>query len=409
MERSLARSPAPLHALSVMFFAVLTETVFQTLVPVVLTEARGAGGLTLGIAIAVAQGVGIVVAAPAARACELRGPAGVAVWSGLLALGSLVALALLTFVPGEAWVLALVGYGVAKAGMTSAALTQIGMLRDPVRTQGRNAAGQRLAAILGTGVAGGVVALGVWHTGMWALVGVAAAGLVVCLLLPRAAGRAPTLRELRGSYVDQVRTLARHPELRASTLVNVNTAAVFILGNSFLPVVLLDRVDRPALWITALIVGRDLVAVAVGLTFARVVRRLALPGAVAAVVASTVVSFAVPALFPAPALLTVASLAGGLALGLGIGSTNVLAVGNPSGPSPAMRLAATFPGAAAASLVLGLLAGAALDAVGPRAMFGIAAAVTAALGVLCVGQARRAPGPGLSVSFPLSTSKGEPS
>lgn len=380
------------RVLAVIFGVVLVETVFQTLVPVVLTEVRGATGVTVGLALAVTHGASLVVSAPAAAVCDRRGPGRTVLASALLAAVSLVALVpLASDTRHELWVVPVVGYGIARGVTMMAALAMVARLRDPLATQGRNAATQRAAAVAGTAVAAVAIAVQGWTSGLVVLAVLGALALVVAARLPRPASPPIGARAALHGFVDVARLLRDQPGLRASTLLNVMTTLVFVLGNSFLPVVLLARTPDAATWVFVLVVCRDLVAVAAAFSFARLTRRLGVRGTLAVVAATVVASFVLLAVSLAPWALAAAALASGVSLGLAIGSTNLLATSAPGG-GVAQRLSATFYAPALAALVVPVSLGAALDHWGAQGMYVLPAVLSVVLGLAVLHQARRAEG-----------------
>lgn len=404
LRQLVAVSPTAQRVLGVIFGVTLVETIFQTLLPVVLTELRGASGTTVGLCISLAQGAAILLSAPAARLIDTVGPPRVVLWSCVAAVVSLGSLAFLVLhVDSELWMLAVGAYGVAKGVMMLAALSQVAALRNQVGTQGRNSAVQRGAAVTAVLISASIIASRHWALGLWLTATLSFATLMTLVLgrgrLRRrnAADRGSdseaqdggSVRNLLGGYGEVGHLLRRRPEIRASALVNVNSTFLFVLGNSFLPVVLVGRTSNPAVWIVIFMVGRDSVAVCAALRFARLTRRIGLPGVLLVVAVSTALSLTFIALRPSSVpLLVAAAITGGIALGLSIGATNLLALG--TGEAVTIRLSATMHVNFAASLVLPILAGSALDTWGPSAMFALAAATTVGVAALFLHQARSA-------------------
>lgn len=265
-----ARVPALLVAVSCYFF--LTG-IFQSLVSIRGNELH-LGGVTLGLTVAFASGaVGTLSDIPFAVLADARGVPGM-VKFGLIF--SVVASAVLLG-PGTALLFAgSFAFGLASSAIGSALLGWLTVATPPgdqARVQGLNGSLQRGGALVASGLVG--LALLLKRPSL-----LAATAIVVALLALRALagparvraqdGAPQTLIALKGvlKVVGQSFRLLKSHRIRMAAVTSLAINVIFLSTNAYLPLV---HGRDSALIVTLSLVGRDVVAVGVGLvlTFTR--------------------------------------------------------------------------------------------------------------------------------------------
>ncbi|GAA5040105.1 MFS family permease [Thermocatellispora tengchongensis] len=367
----------------------LTESLAQILLPVALEASGVRSGLLIGVLLALAQGLGLLMAPPAAVRTDRAGRGGVLSAGGLAVAACAAGMALAAQgAPVWAWALPLAGYGLARGAVVTTTLAVVARSGERYRTQGLNGAAQRLAAALAAVVSVSLLAgsgAGAAGPGLWLVVPPA---LAFALLARRVRGRADrddpaaltATAGARGGYLASLRMLRREPALQASSLINLNLNTVVLLGNSFYPIALDVPADRLPWLVLTLLLCRDLTSVAAGPFFGRVVARVGLRGAVTVSGVCAVAGLAAVGLagsgFAGAAL---GAVLHGLAGATGIGATNLLATGEGAAGGTGLRLAATNHLNGVGMLVLPVVFGALLDLSGPRGVFLTGAVASAAM------------------------------
>ncbi|SEF18857.1 hypothetical protein [Jiangella alba] len=369
------------------------ETLFAAAVPALLLTRLAGAQYLVGVVIGAALGLGLL-ATPAATARLGRGAGrAVVAWcaAGLLVSGAL------SLTPAGLPVAAVVGtalvFGVARAVTMLALLTEVGRLGPASPGQGLNSAAQRLGSGLG-GLAAGWVVAGERYAEGAALL---ATGAAVVALLSRWSTSGPAVapgpaRPLRRRFAETGALLRRDRAVQAASLVNLLVWLCVIVGNSLVPVALLDRgwsAASTGAGIVVLVLLRDLTSAAAGATCWPLVRRLP----VAAVVAgATALQLAAVVVLLAGgfgiAALAAASVLSGAAVAVGIACANVVAT-TASWAAPEripVRLAASqyltgLPITAASILLV-----VALDDLGATTALVLTAAATALAGAAAAGR-----------------------
>ncbi|SDS52133.1 hypothetical protein [Jiangella sp. DSM 45060] len=370
------------------------ETLFAAAVPALLLTRLAGAQYLVGVVIGAALGLGLL-ATPAATARLGRGAGrAVVAWcaAGLLVSGAL------SLTPAGLPVAAVVGtalvFGVARAVAMLALLTEVGRLGPASPGQGLNSAAQRLGSGLG-GLAAGWVVAGERYAAGAALL---AAGAGVVVLLSRwstsgPAGAPPAVSvPLRRRFAETGALLRRDRAVQAASLVNLLVWLCVIVGNSLVPVALLDRgwsAGSTGAGIVVLVLLRDLTSAAAGATCWPLVRRLPVAaivaGATALQVAAVVVMLAGGF---GIAGLAAASVLSGAAVAVGIACANVVAT-SASWAAPEripVRLAASqyltgLPITAASILLV-----VALDGLGATTALVLTAAATVLAGAAAAGR-----------------------
>ncbi|WP_053204229.1 hypothetical protein [Jiangella muralis] len=372
------------------------ETLFAAAVPALLLTRLAGAQYLVGVVIGAALGLGLL-ATPAATARLGRGAGrAVVAWcaAGLLVSGAL------SLTPAALPVAAVVGtalvFGVARAVTMLALLTEVGRLGPASRGQGLNSTAQRLGSGLGGLAAGWVVAGERYAAGAALLAG----GAAVVVLLSRwsTSGPAgehsatPAVVPVRRRFAETGALLRRDRAVQAASLVNLLVWLCVIVGNSLVPVALLDRgwsAASTGAGIVVLVLLRDLAAAAAGATCWPLVRRLPVAtivgGATALQVAAVVVMLAGGF---GIAALAAASVLSGAAVAVGIACANVV-VTSASWAAPEripVRLAASqyltgLPITAASILLV-----VALDELGGTTALVLTAAATVLAGAAAAGR-----------------------
>lgn len=365
------------------------DNLLQTVLPVSLVASGIRSGVAVGVLLAVSQGLGIVCA-PAAIAwadANGRGP--------VLLIGCAIICAS-TFTLGwianaEAalwiWVIPILIYGAARTSSLTNAIALVSTTGDPWRVQGFNALVQRGAAAMTAVIAALVIAHRSWQWGFWSIsvTSLVAASLALGASPRRAPG--PGAVAPRYSYRRSFEILLREGPIQASSLLNVSSFVVLLLGNSFYPIFLRVPRSEAAYWVLALLLCRDLTSVIISNSFAFLAKRLGLRFLIAGMGCCSVSGLCLLGIGGTRIVwVIVAAILQGFAMVLSIGSTNVMAILSGGGGS-GMRLVATNYVNSAASLVLPLVFGLIFDSLGGRALFLIGASVS---GLLIVAVLQRA-------------------
>lgn len=382
------------RALGMVLLLFTTEAVFQTLLPVGMDAAGVGSGLLIGVFIAVSQGAGLFTASPVAAVADHRGRGRVLVVCGLALAASLTGLGAASL-GGSAWLWAVpvVGYGLARGATVIITLGVIARSGEPYRTQGLNAATQRLASVLGALLTAVFIMWQGWAAGFWLM---AVLVLVFVWLARGVSGRAdrdPDAAVPAGEgFAVTLRMLRAERALQASSLINLMINTLVVLGNAFYPLALDVPTAELARWLLVVLLCRDLTSVAAGPLFGILAARIGLRGVIALSGACTVSGLVVVGISGsnAPGVVTGAVLHG-IAVSMGNGSTNILATASGTGGT-ALRLTATnhinFIGSMALPISFGLV----LDLVGPRSVFLSGAGVTLLLAVGVLILVRPVPG-----------------
>ncbi|GAA1000138.1 hypothetical protein GCM10009555_102540 [Acrocarpospora macrocephala] len=370
------------RALSMVVLLFTTEAMFQTLLPTAMKAAGVSSGLLVGVFIAVSQGAGLLVAPPAAALGDSRGRGRVLVAGGL-AVAATAALLAVPAAGGPVWLwsLPILGYGLARGITVITTLGVVARSGDPYRTQGFNGAAQRLASALAALLTALLVLSEGWSAGFLLM---AALALAFAWLARGVHGRADrdagVAVPARASYRESLRMLRRDPALRASSLLNLNLNTLVILGNAFYPLTLDVPTGELAGWLLILLLCRDLTSVLTGPWFHAVAAVLGLRGVVLLSGACAVAGLLVVGIGGGTlAGVLAGSVLQGLAISMGIGSTNILATSGGDGGT-ALRLTATNYANSIGSFVLPLGFGLLFDLLGPGSVFLSGAGVSLLLG-----------------------------
>ncbi|MGW4422452.1 MFS transporter [Streptosporangium sp. NPDC004631] len=370
------------RALLMVVLLFTTEAMFQTLLPVTLQAAGVASGLLVGVFIAVSQSTGLLVAPPAAALGDSRGRARVLVVGGLaVAAAAAMLAAVVAGAPIWLWSLPILGYGLARGTVVIVTLGVVARSGDPYRTQGFNGAAQRLASALAALLTALVVLWRGWSAGFLLM---AVLALVFAVLAWGVHGRADrdvgVAVPARASYRESLGMLRREKALRASSLINLNLNILVILGNAFYPITLDVPTGELAAWLLILLLCRDLTSVVTGPWFRAVAGILGLRGVVLLSGACAVAGLLVVGVAGGTLAGVVAgAVLHGLAISMGIGSTNILATSGGDGGT-ALRLTATNYANSIGSSVLPVGFGLVFDLLGPGSVFLFGAGVSLLLG-----------------------------
>ncbi|MCW2603834.1 MAG: hypothetical protein JWN61_1969 [Pseudonocardiales bacterium] len=376
------RSSAVRRVLLLVFVYFMSDAMFQTLLPVSMDANGITSGFVIGIFIAAASGVGILLAPPATAWGDRHGRARVLVLGGL---ASFVAMLLMAGAArgGSAWLwlFPVLLYGVARATTAISTLAVVSTTGDPLRMQGLNSVAQRGSAAIGAIATAGFIATGHYSVG-FALMSLT--GLYVCLVARRVAPPpAPENRATvapRDSYAVSLRMLRDERALQASSLINIGAVTIGLLGNAFYPLALDVRPDRLAFWVLVLLLFRDITSVCVGPFFHVIVTAVGVQRVMVILASSNVASLVIVALAGSSVpWICLAAVLQGAAMSLSIGSTNFMATQGGRLGGRGLRITATNYGISVSSLFLPLMFGALFDILGSRAVFITGAVVVAAV------------------------------
>ncbi|MEY9210739.1 hypothetical protein NI17_013885 [Thermobifida halotolerans] len=375
---------APVMLMVLILFTV--DAVVQTVLPVALAANGLGSGLLVGVFLALAQGLGLLIAPPVNAHADRRGRRGVLAVGGLLIAACAVGVVLAVGRGAWVWVVVVLGYGLGRGATVVTTLAVVARTGDPYRTQGYNGATQRLAAALAAVLAATVLTDGRW---VWAFWLTAAFGIAFALLSLRVAGPGGDPGAgvaVARSYPVSLGMLRGDRALQASSLVNLNLACLTLIGNSFYPFVLDVPAGELAGWLLALLLCRDLAAVASGPLFGTVVGRVGMRGVLLLTGGCSVAGLLAVGLGGGIAGVVVGALLQGVAISTGIGATNILATSAREGGT-GLRLAATNYLNGVGSVAVPVLLGLSFDLAGASSVFVLGALVCAALvaGVLALG------------------------
>ncbi|WP_191906682.1 MFS transporter [Microbacterium lushaniae] len=372
------------------FTLFAADAMFQIALPTVLVAGAGMTGAQAGTMLAIGMGVGILLAAPVADWSDRHGRRKVVAIGGLTMLCATVLM--VTAGVGSSsialWLIAVTIFGLARTPTTVVLLAYVTEHGDKLRMQSFNSVSQRGAV----GVAAGVVALLTALSAVWAVFIAMLLFLVAMVLTtPRMPDRrvAAPPRTKRTSTWRALAMLRERP-IVASSALNTGMVMVVLLGNAFYPLGLVGLPPAEVgLWVLVFLVTRDAVSVCAGLSFRRLILRLGMRASLIVIGCCSVAGLALLAFAPAVPLMAIpAAMLQGVANGLGIGCTNLLATsGATSTEGRALRITATQYFSAAGALITPIVFGALFDVSGVGIVFGIAALLCAVLMTVAVQQA----------------------
>lgn len=399
--------PIPPSALFLgIFLALLLETAFAALLPHLFASSRMGGAREVGLAIAVSYSLGYLLLPAVSEFLGARRRRQTILIAGT---GMLVALCAVFFaiphLPTLIWGGILV-FGILRVTANIGLLAGIAEIDGEKRSvQGWNSALQRLGSLTGI-VAITLFAFTEAWVGAVALLALVATILVVVIAVSRAKKRdsgRPGREDGRGhsagerfslsAYAAALTLFIRSGRIRASALLNATIMLTMLLGVSFTALALQQRGvlegGQIAALVMALIVSRDLSAVATGALFARRAGALGERGSLLVITmlfAASYIVIALPGFHVGSAV--VAGVLQGIGLALGIAMTNLLATtGGPAlGALPGAqdRLIATQLLSPLFLLALPAGAGASIDLFGGTETFVILAVLVLAGGWLMI-------------------------
>lgn len=382
--------PAGLRALRLVAALFVTESLFQLLLPISLADEGRSSGALVGVLLALSQGAGLLVLAPVAARTDRAGRRGTLRVTGpLLAVCSLVLALVETTGSPALWVVPVLLYGFARGAAVTAVLGEVAHSPQGVRVQGFNGAVQRLTAAVAVVIAAVLLARGQAWIGYAAMAGF---GLLVWWLaagLPAPADPPPGPLVDTGSYRRAWTLLRGSTALQASSLVSLTVNTTVILGNSFYLLVLDVSAEQAAVWVLALLLCRDVASVLLGPAYRRIHALLGMTGVLVVMGGAAVSGLLLVALTSGVVGIVLAAVLQGASVALGIASTNLLAIGDPTG-GLALRLAATNYVNLVGCLLLPLCFGLLASTLGPRSVFVFGAAVAAVLMAAVLVLRRRA-------------------
>ncbi len=355
--------------------------VLQAFVPL-RAATIGASGVTLGaLLVLVGGGLGVFTDFGFVAIADARGRAQVVSAGYLFGLAAVV----IILVDTSLWVLSLACLlaGFANSAVLDSVLALLSTTphsHTQERTQGFNVTIQRFGALISALTIG--IALATRRESVLLLVaGIACMASIAALhsrgrarpasLLRAEQNVALGLRQLLVAGYREGLGLLRRRKILMASLVSVAVNLIFIETNSFLPLVDPHHGVRQAVFVTASLAARDLVAMAVGVWTLATGRDASSPPAVTAVLVAAAVGAAGVGLegygshvgvIPCCALQ-------GVAIGVGVAAMNLLAVGGSSQSHRSLAMAAATLVNRMGVIVLPLALGTSLELVGLRSVF----------------------------------------
>ena len=394
--RNLSSWPGVNRNLYLVFAAIFclfaTQTVVFVLIPLA-AAAMDLPGVAIGALVAVLAGLGlatdVVVAVTSDRLGRkplILSGAGLGVLAGIL-----IALAgdFPTLFAGAVALGLSLSFAV---GPALAYVTEACHPQEAARVQGYNGAVQGLSALAGALAIGFAVDhLGPGRSSLLISVLMAVACLVVFRMDETVVRtRAPSLRELGGSYSRAVRLLATRPPLQLSALVSlIFNSVVFVVGNSFLPIYIVRDLGQSAVLAGTLLAARNVAMTVASPLFGVAVARFGLVATMLGTNSLAVLGMVGVALVPDPQFLYFPLALAGFGTGFAAATANTLVSSATGRHERALGFATNSLVARAGSLVSPLIFGTILEVSGSPAVFSAAAILGVAYIAAMAARVRR--------------------